>query len=75
MLEWYRAQADYTRLMDDTVELVRACARACGVKVLKENGRECDPFAPWEKYRWRRRAANMRGLTWKNAAGGTDAGT
>ena len=49
MLEWYRAQADYTRLMDETIELVRACVRACGVKVLKENGRECDPFAPWEK--------------------------
>ncbi len=49
MLEWYRSQADYTRLMDDTIELVRACAQACNVSVLKENGRECDPFEPWEK--------------------------
>lgn len=49
MLEWYRANADYEALMDDTVELVRACAKACGVKMLKENGRECDPFAKWEK--------------------------
>ena len=49
MLEWYRANADYETLMDDTIELVRACAKACGVKTLRENGRECDPFAPWEK--------------------------
>ncbi|MBO4643536.1 MAG: EF-P lysine aminoacylase GenX [Alphaproteobacteria bacterium] len=49
MLEWYRANADYEALMDDTVELVRACAEACGVKTLRENGRECDPFAPWER--------------------------
>lgn len=49
MLEWYRANTDYRTLMDDTVELVRACADACGVKMLKENGRECDPFAEWEK--------------------------
>ena len=49
MLEWYRANADYTVLMDDTVELVRACAKACGAKTLRENGRECDPFADWEK--------------------------
>jgi len=49
MLEWYRANTDYETLMDDTVELVRTCARACDVKVLMENGRECDPFAQWEK--------------------------
>ena len=49
MLEWYRANADYETLMDDTAELVRACAVACGAKVLRENGRECDPFAEWEK--------------------------
>ncbi|MBR1778514.1 MAG: EF-P lysine aminoacylase GenX [Alphaproteobacteria bacterium] len=49
MLEWYRAHADYKTLMDDTVDLVRACAQACGVKVLKEKDRECDPFAEWER--------------------------
>lgn len=49
MLEWYRAGEDYRALMDDTVALVRACAEACGVRKLKANGRECDPFAEWEK--------------------------
>ena len=44
MLEWYRANADYTVLMDDTVELVRACAAACGAKVLKDGDLEVDPF-------------------------------
>lgn len=49
MLEWYRANCDYTTLMDDTVELVRACADSCGVKKLKGDGIECDPFVEWEK--------------------------
>lgn len=49
MLEWYRANCDYTTLMDDTVELVRACADSCGVKKLKGDGVECDPFVEWEK--------------------------
>ena len=49
MLEWYRANADYTVLMDDTVELVRACAAACGAKVLKDGDLEVDPFKEWER--------------------------
>lgn len=49
MLEWYRAGDDYRVLMDDTAALVRACAEACGVKTLKADGNECDPFAQWER--------------------------
>lgn len=49
MLEWYRAGADYRQIMDDTIDLVRECARESGVKVLQENGRKCDPFADWQK--------------------------
>lgn len=49
MLEWYRAGADYTVLMDDTIELVRACAAACGAKVLRDGDLEVDPFKEWER--------------------------
>ena len=49
MLEWYRANVDYNCLMDDTIALVRACTEACEKKVLTENGRQCDPFAQWER--------------------------
>ena len=49
MLEWYRTGADYTTIMTDTEELVRACAAACGVKQLKRGNRTCNPFLPWER--------------------------
>lgn len=32
MLEWYRAGDDYRVLMDETADLVRACAAACDKK-------------------------------------------
>jgi lysyl-tRNA synthetase class 2 len=46
MLEWYRAGADYTRLMDDCYHLLAACAAAIGTGRLKRGERRCDPFAP-----------------------------
>lgn len=49
MLEWYRAHADYTALMDDTQALVQACAKACGVETLAANGMECAVFGDWER--------------------------
>ncbi len=49
MLEWYRAGEDYTAIMADTINIVRACATACGVTELKRKNRRCDPFAEWEK--------------------------
>lgn len=49
MLEWYRAGADYTQLMDDTEALVRAAAAAAGVATLRRGALEADPFAPWRR--------------------------
>lgn len=48
MLEWYRAQADYRDLMQDCVQLVRACATAGGKTRFSFRGMECNPFAEWE---------------------------
>jgi lysyl-tRNA synthetase class 2 len=45
MLEWYRAGADYTRLMEDCSQLLAACAAAAGTGRLKRGDRRCDPFA------------------------------
>jgi len=36
MIEWYRAGADYRSLMDDTENLVRACASAIGLNTKHE---------------------------------------
>lgn len=49
MLEWYRAGEDYTRLMDDTVAMIRLAARETGVAILRYRGAECDPFAEPER--------------------------
>ena len=45
MLEWYRAGADYTKLMSDCSHLLAACAAAVGTGRLKRGERRCDPFA------------------------------
>lgn len=47
MLEWYRARAPYTRLIEDCQGLLRAAARAAGRDRFVWNGGACDPFAPW----------------------------
>lgn len=49
MLEWYRAGARLTDLMEDTEALVRASATAAGVAGLRRDGITCDPFAPWRR--------------------------
>ena len=49
MLEWYRMHTDYAAMMRDTVAIVRACAKKCGVKQLCHNERVCDPFKRWQK--------------------------
>lgn len=48
MLEWYRTGEDYTKIMADTVEIVRQSATACGVQELRRGNRTCDPFKSWE---------------------------
>lgn len=49
MLEWYRTGADYTAIMDDTEQIVRAAAKACGASVLRRGERMADPFQAWER--------------------------
>ncbi len=49
MLEWYRAGAAYTDIMEDCEALFRAAAEAAGVRSLSFGGRSADPFAPWQR--------------------------
>lgn len=49
MLEWYRARADYTELMDDCAALVACAAEHAGTRRLDHRGRQADPFATFER--------------------------
>ncbi len=49
MLEWYRAHADYTVLMNDCAAFLRLAAKAAGASVLRYKGRVCDPLAIYER--------------------------
>ncbi len=49
MLEWYRAHADYTHIMDDCVLLLRAVAKELGLEYFRCNDHQCDPFEKWER--------------------------
>ncbi|HEY8279731.1 MAG TPA: EF-P lysine aminoacylase EpmA [Bdellovibrionota bacterium] len=50
MLEWYRAGAPYTVLMDDCEALLRACTKAAGGgKLLTWKGVTADPELPFER--------------------------
>jgi lysyl-tRNA synthetase class 2 len=44
MLEWYRAGAGLAEIKQDCVTLVRAAAKAAGIKTFAT----CDPFQEWE---------------------------
>lgn len=48
MLEWYRANAGYERLMTDCAELLRSMAASDG-EVLRWQGKTCDPRAEFER--------------------------
>ncbi len=48
MIEWYRTQADYTDIMADCVELLRACAIAAAKNEFNYKNLSCDPFKDWE---------------------------
>jgi lysyl-tRNA synthetase class 2 len=48
MLEWYRTDAGYERLIDDCRGLLRAAAAATGCRALAWRDAEADPFAEWE---------------------------
>jgi lysyl-tRNA synthetase class 2 len=45
MLEWYRANEPYERLMEDCAALLGVAARAAGATVLRYRGQTIDPFA------------------------------
>ncbi len=49
MLEWYRAEENYTVLMADCEKLVRLAAEVAGVSTLRHGGRIADPFAAPER--------------------------
>ncbi|QRG08567.1 EF-P lysine aminoacylase GenX [Xanthobacter dioxanivorans] len=49
LLEWYRAGAPYTRLMDDCARLLALAAEAGGVSPFSWRGRSCDPRAEPER--------------------------
>ena len=45
MIEWYRAGAYYTQIMDDCAGLLRAVAKAAHITQFKYKEHICDPFA------------------------------
>ena len=49
MLEWYRANEPYQRLMDDCAALLRLAAEAAGTTTLTYGTRSADPFATPER--------------------------
>ena len=49
MLEWYRTNTDYTAMMAETENIVKACAKQCGVKFLSFGLSKCNPFSKWER--------------------------
>ncbi|MBB4284683.1 EF-P lysine aminoacylase EpmA [Roseospira goensis] len=49
LLEWYRAGATYTDLMDETEAYVAACQRAAGAKALRWRESEADATRPWRR--------------------------
>lgn len=49
MLEWYRANEPYERLMDDCAMLLRLAAGAAGAGTLTYGARSADPFAASER--------------------------
>ncbi|MDX2156459.1 MAG: EF-P lysine aminoacylase EpmA [Hyphomicrobiaceae bacterium] len=49
MLEWYRAGAPYTHLMDDCATMLRIAAQAAGNASWAFRGRACDPAAPAQR--------------------------
>ncbi|GAA0310092.1 EF-P lysine aminoacylase EpmA [Rhodovulum strictum] len=49
MLEWYRANEDYTVLMDDVAAMLQIACRAAGSTLLRHAGQDCDPFQPYER--------------------------
>jgi elongation factor P--(R)-beta-lysine ligase len=49
MLEWYRTNEPYERLMDDCAALLRIAAETAGARTFTFRGRSIDPFAEPER--------------------------
>lgn len=49
LLEWYRANEPYERIMDDCARILRVAAEATGTASFKFRGRDADPFAEPER--------------------------
>ena len=49
MLEWYRVDADYRKLMDDCADLLALAAEATGTRRFSYRGANIDPFAEPER--------------------------
>lgn len=49
MLEWYRAEEPYERLMADCQSLLALAAESVGAESLRFRGHACDPFAEAER--------------------------
>lgn len=49
LLEWYRAEEPYTRLMEDCAAVLRLAAEAAGSAALLYRGRSCDPLLAPER--------------------------
>lgn len=68
MLEWYRADADYTVLMEDCEALVRfASAAAASGNKLARNGRTIDLEGTWERLTVREAFTRFGGITPEDA--------
>ncbi len=48
MLEWYRTQADYTLLKEDTIKLIRFIGEELDTKTIERGDKEIDLFSNWE---------------------------
>ncbi|CAN5319619.1 EF-P lysine aminoacylase EpmA [soil metagenome] len=49
MIEWYRANAGYESVMEDSLALLRVAAETLGAPFLVARGRTANPFLPAEK--------------------------
>lgn len=49
MLEWYRPNADYRAILQDTIDLIRFIAQKTGKRTLHYNDCTIDLFQPWEE--------------------------
>ncbi len=49
MIEWYRADSDYTAIMDDCEAFLRCVAQGLGIQSMSHCGKSCDPFGDWQR--------------------------